>query len=371
MKIKIKHFDDDLNLGGRIVKVDRKIETPFRIPSSVEYTSKQKVPTPIKIDSEISEVATVFWKEEYSQFLTKNGPFKNRLSNIESKADLMAYSPFVSFYPQIPKGITPDNRAMKLLLELGLNIENVNIVSIPDFEPTTSYEDDLRDYSSYVRSRGKEPMPLLDMGLEPEEFKRKLDSIITNSETDLITVVGLIYRNWAENIQNYTYIWENKDKQVLYYCIGVLRDHRQTSTMHILQSFGIDVFSTRFLRGIGGGQKKINNVDIFDKNSIGVLKYNEFSNKHPDGHMNCNCPLCKGGTIEDFKEKHGYNHKGELDGLQLQYAGKVHEFFASSDEFNISKDYIADDVLTDYFEKKEYLQPFSSKKINTDFNSSN
>lgn len=360
MRIKLKDVDEEdiPDFGGRILKVDRKFLTPYRIPSSVEYTSKQMIPTEVKIDSGISEVATVFWNEEYNNFLSKNGPFKNRLVNVESKADLMAYSPLVSFYPQIPKGIKPDTRSMKLLLELGLNIENVNIVSIPDFEPNTSYESDLIGYSNLVKGRGREPMPILDMELEPEEFKRKFDTIIANSETGLITMIGLIYRNWQDNIQNYIYIWENRDKEILYYCLGVLREHRKASTMHILQSFGIDVFSSRFLRGPGGQAKKISNVDIYDKSSIGVLKHNEFSNEHSDGHMGCDCPLCKGGTLDDFEDRFGYNHDGELDGHQLQYAGKLHEFFASSNEFEQSREYIEENMLSDYFGQKEYLKPY-------------
>jgi len=367
MKIRIKEIDEeeDPEFGGRILKVDKKFLTPYRVPSSVDYGSKQKLPTPIKIDSEISEVTTLFWAKEYEPFLTKNGPFKSRLAKVESDADIMAYSPLVSFYPQLPKNlpnnILPDENAMKLLLELGLSAENVNIIAIPEFEPIKSYEQDLRGYCNYIRSRGCEPMPILDMELPPDEFKKKFDTIVSNEETDLVKAIGLVYRNWSNNIQNYLYVWQNRDKPVLYYCLGVLRDHRKAATMHILQSFGIDVFSTRFMRGGGGEPKKLRNVDIFDKANIGVLKYNEFNQEHPDGHMNCNCPICQGGTIEEFKQNYGYNHNGEFDGFQLQYAGKVHEFFSSSNEFDKSRKSIEENSLLDYFSSKEYLKPHTKR----------
>lgn len=344
--------------GARVLKVDGKFSTPYRIPSSVDYGSKQQLPTPIKIDSEISEITINFRSEEYNQFLDKNGPFANRIAQIEEKADIMSYSPLISYYPQIPKAITPEKKGMWLLLKLGLEANGVNIISIPDFIPSTSYDSDLQNYCEGIRTYKKEPMPILDMGLDPKIFKEKFDQIVSNVETDLVKIIGLIYRNYRKNIQNYYYILENKNKKVLYYAVDVQRKfENQSSTMHILQSFGIDVYSTRFMRGGGGtNQKKVIDVDIFDKSTVGVLKFNEYSQKHSDLHLNCNCPVCRGNTLDEFVDKHGYNRKGELDGNQLQYAGKLHEFFASSNEFDISREFIMENKLLDYFSSKEYLE---------------
>lgn len=320
----------------------------------------------MKIDSEISEVTINFRSDEYSQFLEKNGPFANRIAQVEEKADLMSYSPLVSYYPQIPKSITPDKKGMWMLLKLGLEANGVNIISIPDFEPINSYESDLQNYCENIRDYKKEPMPILDMEMEPKLFKEKFDQIVSNIETDLVKVIGLIYRNYRKNIQNYYYILENKNKKVLYYALDVRRKfENQSSTMHILQSFGIDMYSTRFMRGGGGAnQKRVRDVDIFDKRNVGVLKLNEYSQKYPDQHLNCNCPLCRGETLEEFIDKHGYNNKGELDGFQLQYAGKLHEFFASSNEFDVSRDFISENSLLDYFASKEYLETQRRDKNN-------
>ena len=271
MKVKIGEVDEENPVfGGRIIKIGSKIDTPYRIPSSVEYISKQQVPTPVSINSDISEISINFRTDEYKQFLTENGPFENRLSSIEAKSDLMSYSPLISFYPQLPADIKPDKKGMFMLLKLGLSVKNVNIISIPQFEPTTTYEDDLINYCEQVRAYSKEPMPILDMGLPTREFKDKFNKITSNIETGLIKVIGLIYRNWRRNIHNYYHIWDNKNKNILYYCLDVLRTYEsRVSTMHILQSFGIDVYSTRFLRGGGGTfQKKVRDVDIFDNSNI-------------------------------------------------------------------------------------------------------
>lgn len=270
----------------------------------------------------------------------------------------MTYSPLISYYPQIPKSITPDKKGMWMLLQLGLEANGVNIVSIPDFDPINSYESDLQGYCEKIRNYNKEPMPILDMELDPTIFKEKFDQIVSNAETDLVKVIGLIYRNYRKNIQNYYHILENKNKNILYYALDVQRKYEnQSSTMHILQSFGIDIYSTRFMRGGGGSNKKrVRDVDIFDKKNVGVLKLNEYSNKYQDQHLNCNCPLCRGETLEEFIDKYGYNNKGEIDGNQLQYAGKLHEYFASSNEFEISKAFIKENRLLDYFYSKEYLK---------------
>jgi hypothetical protein len=344
--------------GARVLKVDGKFSTPFRVPSSVDYGSKQQLPTPIKIDSEISEVTINFRSAEYEQFTSQNGPFSNRIAQIEEKADLMSYSSLVSYYPQIPKAITPDKKGMWLLLRLGMFAEGINIISVPDFEPENSYEHDLQQYCEGIRDYKKEPMPILDMGLDHELFKKKFDQIVSNVETDLVKVIGLIYRNYSKHILNYYHILENKNKKVLYYAVDVQRKfENQAATMHILQSFGIDLYSTRFMRGGGGAnEKKIRDVDIFDKSAVGVLKLNEYSQKHEDNHLNCNCPVCQGATLDEFIDKHGYNGNDELDGYQLQYAGKLHEFFASSNEFDISRKHIIENELLDYFSSKEYLE---------------
>lgn len=189
MKLNMKELDEENEyFGARVLKVDGKFSTPYRVPSSVDYGSKQQLPTPIKIDSEISEVTINFRSEEYKQFLEKNGPFANRIAQIEEKADLMSYSSLISYYPQIPKSITPDKKGMWLLLQLGLEANGVNIVSIPDFKPYNSYESDLQGFCEGIRSYKKEPMPILDMGLDPEVFREKFDQIVSNVETDLVKV---------------------------------------------------------------------------------------------------------------------------------------------------------------------------------------
>jgi hypothetical protein len=359
MKLKHVHIDEENRIfGARILNVDGKFSTPYRIPSSVEYGSKQKLPTVKKIDSDISEVTINFRTGEYNQFLNENGPYANRIAQIEERADLMSYSSLISFYPQLPRSITPNKKAMWLLLQLGLDANGVNIVSIPDFEPQKSYELDLQNYCEGIRAYRKEPMPILDMGLHPDEFRKKFDEIVSNSETDLVKIIGLIYRNYRKNIQNYYYVWENKSKKILYYCLDVQRKfENQAATMHILQSFGIDVYSTRFMRGGGGNkQKRLIDIDIFDKTTMGILKFNEYVHEHPDHDLNCNCPICGGRTLDEFVDRYGYNHEGDFDGHQLQYAGKIHEYYSSTNEFDLSREFIREDSLLKYFSSKKYLE---------------
>lgn len=362
MKIKIKEIDDEISFfGGRVLKVNRKFLTPYRVSSSVEYRSKQQVPTATKIDSEFSEVTSIFNIPDFQKFTSESDAYLKRIRGDEQKADLTIYSDLVSYFPQLSKDIKPDEKGMKLILELGLNLPNVNIVSIPSFEPLNSYDTELKQYSEYILSRGKEPMPLIDMGLPKDEFKSKFDEISSNVETGLVSVIGLIYRNWKSNIQNYYYIWENRNLPVLYYCLGVDRTFEQGSAMHFLQSWGIDVYSIRMRKGYGSYRRKLNNVEIFDRDTIGVLKYNKFIDKYSDGHFNCNCPMCKGAEITEFVDEYGHNHEGEIDPSKLQYAGKLHEYYSSSEEFNISRRAILENSLSSYFDSKEYLNIYRRK----------
>jgi len=365
MKVQIVDIDEEKKrFGGRILEVNRKINTPFRVSSSVDYKSKQEIPTDIKIDSEFSEVVSDFNNKELDKFLSKNGPFSSRIRTDEQKADIMSYSSIISYYPQLPKNRPLNQKGMKLILELELNIENVNVISIPMFTPIDSYEKELRVYCEVIKDRGKDPMPILDMALEEKEFKSKFDAICSNIETGLISIMGLRYRNWQENIQNFYHIWENKEKEILYYCIGVDRKFNQASTMHILQSWGIDVYSIKMKRGYGTRngdkkkkeKKKILNFDIFDRETIGILKLNQYKSEHPNEELNCDCPMCHNLDLDSFIEHYGYNENGEKDALQLQYAGKLHEFFSSSKEFDISRTSIKEGKLLNYFNSKKYLR---------------
>lgn len=356
MKLKIKNIDEESSFfGGRVLKVNRQFSTPLRISSSVDYRSKQEVPLDIKIDSPFSEVTSNFTTKEYENFLSNNIPFEKRLRVDEQKADLMSYSPLVSYYPQIPKEIRLNQKGMKLLLELALNVDGVNIVSIPMFEPERSYSDELQKYCSEVGDRGKEPMPILDMGLAHDDFKTKFDEICSNIDTGLVSIMGLVYRNWSSNVQNFYHVWENREKDILYYCMGVERKYENASTMHFLQSWGIDVYSVRMVRGYGGFERKINDVDVFDRNSLGVLKVKQYKGEYSDGSLNCDCKMCRNLDMGEFVEKYGRNHRGDLDGSQLQYAGKLHEFFSSSAEFDRSREAINENSLLDYFNSKKRL----------------
>lgn len=374
--------------GGRClrVKTDKgTFYTPERRATSSEFEYKQQLPVRGTIDNAVGEIVSDFRDNELNQFLAGNGPFKNRKSRLESLADMMEYSD-ISFYPQLKKGNLVNSEGLFLFTELQLNTP-IDSVSIPPFSHDTfqSYTKILKDYCNGIRnsSSGKqEPVPYLDMGLPPEEFKKKAEFIwsLCKEENELLNSMGVIYRPVDSNIQNYLYLHSNRQRNILINASGVERIHSRrvpTSEMHILQRYGIDTYSVKTKRFYNPpnneskkGKEEINRIELeklrlYDANTIGVIKIDEWSKRY-NTVLNCDCIVCKNNDINSFIDKYAYDHNGEINNQLLIKATKIHELFASTKEFENSKKYIQEGDLKTYFGGKEYLRkvsPISSMSL--------
>ncbi|MCK4798839.1 MAG: hypothetical protein KAT05_15795 [Spirochaetes bacterium] len=381
MIIKVEPYPSDKELWGRSCKVktdDGTFETPCRISTTVEFNSKAKIPIDLKIESPFSEAIYEYWHEDLMSLINKNGEFGKKLANLEAQSDIMAYSSLISYYPKLPKGTILDNNNMKVFLELQKN-SPIQIASIPDFKVQTSYEKDLLTYCEYVKDGGhKEPMPILDLGLDHDVFKSRFDSICKNlvdEKTDTVHIIGFIYRNWKNYTPNFDYIFQNKDKEVLYHCLDVDRTYEisrlrreKAHTMHILQRWGFDTYSVKFQRG--GGKKTedenekiknkmkeqdLNKVLLFDRKTIGLFSTEEWEKKYKH-NLNCDCEFCHNLSLDDFIEKYGYDVNGNKSRQRLNYASKLHEYYSSSLEFDESRAAIKEDDLKSYFNHKTFLK---------------
>ncbi len=348
MILKVEPLPSEKKLWGRVCKVKTSkgtFETPYRVSTKVEFDSKANIPTDLKIESAFSEAIFEYRHEDVESFLKKNGEFGKRRSNLEAQSDMMEYSHLISYYPKLPQNTNLDMRGMKLFLEL------------------------------QIRS----PMPILDLGWDVDLFKSRFDSICKNfvdEKTDTVHIIGFIYRNWWDYIQNFDYIFQNKGKEVLYHCLDVDRTYEisrlrreKAQTMHILQRWGFDTYSIKYRRG--GGKKiedekekrnmELKNQDIaqvlmFDRKTIGLFSIDEWKKKYQHT-LNCDCQFCHNLSFEDFIDKYGYDTAfGKRSKLKLNYASKLHEYYSSSLEFDESRTAIKEDDLKGYFNKKYFLK---------------
>lgn len=382
MILKVEPFPSEKELWGRVCKVkttNGTFETPYRVSTKVEFDSKANIPTDLKIESPFSEAIFEYRHEDVDNFLKKNGEFGKRKVDLESQSDMMAYSQLISYFPKLPHGTILDIRGMKLFLELQIR-SPIHIVSLPIFKENKSYDKDLLMYCEYVKDEGnKDPMPILDLGWDFDVFKTRFDSICKNfvdTKTDMVHIIGFIYRNWWDYIQNFDYIFQNKEKKVLYHCLDVDRTYEisrlrreKAQTMHILQRWGFDTYSIKYRRG--GGKKitdenekrkkelkeqDITQVLLFDRKTIGLFNTDEWAKKYQHT-LNCDCRLCHNLSLEDFIEKYGYDTvTGKKSSKKLNYASKFHEYYSSSLEFDASRTAIKEGDLKGYFDKKDFLK---------------
>lgn len=376
---KVEPYPSEKKLWGRVCRVKTSkgtFETPYRVSTKVEFDSKANIPTDIKIDSAFSEAIFEYHQEDVENFLKKNGEFGKRWANLEAQSDLMEYSQLISYYPKLPQDTTLDMRGMKLFLELQIS-SPIHIVSIPVFKEDDSYDKDLLIYCEYIKDEGnKDPMPILDLGWDFDVFKSRFDSICKNfvdEKTSMVHIIGFIYRNWRNYIQNFDYIFQNKEKEVLYHCLDVDRTYEisrreKAQTMHILQRWGFDTYSIKYRRG--GGKKITDEIEkrkkelkeqdvtqvlMFDRKTIGLFSTDEWRKKYQHT-LNCDCQFCRNLDLENFIEKYGHDINGKISKQKLNYASKLHEYYSSSLEFDISRTAIKEGDLKNYFNQKDSLK---------------
>jgi hypothetical protein len=131
-------------------------------------------------------------------------------------------------------------------------MSNLDFISIPNIPPSApDFEEIAESFAEEVLSENREPLIYLDMGLDIDVFHERFLALLEHSETDQIHTIGLIYRPIHKNVQNYRLLWENRETNVLLQMSGVPRELARTnptSTMHLLQKWGIDSFSVRIGR---------------------------------------------------------------------------------------------------------------------------
>jgi hypothetical protein len=366
MKIKKISIEGDLDrFGGRALSIstDRgTFKTPNRAVTSSEFQYKAKLPFEPPLNNYVSEIVGQFYSDNWAKFMKTNGSFSNRRRTINFFSDKMDYT-IKRYFPQLTSGTELDDSSIKQLLELQ-RMSNLDFISIPSLPVTiTDFEQISSSFAEEVLSEKREPLIYLDMGLNIDIFRQRLLALLELSETDQIHSIGLIYRTIHKNILNYRLLWENRESNVLLQMSGVPREIAKTnatSTMHLLQKWGIDSFSVRIGRyvpqkksGEASIAKPIGSTKRFDPDPLIFHKFQDWRDQ--GSSLNCDCPICKGTSAEDFIASYADQHE-EYSNQVFNAANRLHEYYQSSNEFDRSREYIKEGVLSEYFKRKDGLK---------------
>lgn len=365
MIIKKVSLEGDLDrFGGRalVIKTNSgNIKSPLRALTSSEIQYKAKLPFEPPLDNDLSEIVGQFYGEKWNKFINTNGSFSSRLRKMEFFSDKMAYT-IKKFYPQLALGTNLNDADIKQLLELQ-RMSNLDFISIPNLPASApDFENIAASFAAEVLADKKEPLIYLDMGLDHLVFQERFSSLLELSESGLIHSIGLIYRPIQNYIQNYRILWDNRESMIFLQMSQVPREFGSTnaSTMHLLQKWGIDSFSVKVSNYVPpkkDAKPRSNNLKLvkrFDPNPLIFRKFHEWLN-HTE-MPNCYCPICKNKSAEDFLSTYGHSQSEEYPGQTFNAANKLHEYYRSSDEFSVSREYIYSGELLEYFANKDGLR---------------
>lgn len=83
-----------------------------------------------------------------------------------------------------------------------------------------------------------------------------------------------------------------------------------------------------------------------------------------DGNLTCECPICEGQNIKEvFSELWRFETNKKPITSILNDFSKIHEVFASTHEFEVSRQNIKEDTLNKYFKEKMGLKEY----VNIDY----
>lgn len=362
MQINKVSVDGELDLfGGRalIVHTNEGIfKTPSRTITSSEFNYKSQISHEPRIDNDISEIVALFNEKDWNKFMNEKGPFNSRLKTMEYFTDKMKHG-IKRYYPQISPKVPLDISDIKQLITLQSMCADLDLISIPSLPPTfNNFDKVAEECAEIARSERKEPLMYLDMRLDVATFKKRFFKLLELSESDQIHTIGLIYRSFRENSPNYKLLWENRDSKVFLQMSQIPREITKTSTMHLLQKFGIDSFSVEMHKPpfLGGKQESESRPSgltrRLDPDPLLFRPFKEWLDIHQE--LNCDCPICRNKSADEFMEI--YTGQPErYPGQMFGAANRLHECYRSLGEFRQSRNYIRTGELKEYFKNKEGL----------------
>lgn len=338
--------------GGRIVAIKTskgELETPTRSITSTEGGYKAAVSCEDPFDNSHFEIVQLFDETSLHSFRKKNGTYSRRLYNAAAVRE--SYSDALSILNPAPKYGGRDLRFsptdIKLLLEMQIG-SAIDLPGVPDLalnSSLASFSQHMEDAAEFaLREANSDIVPIVDMAMDNDAFEEKLDYLLDRGHK----VVGLRQRSFTQYAPNYASVWERRDEDVWFHLSGVpsTAPRKTVAQMHLAQRYGIDTVSrqTRQAPVGGGGAPK---PKYFDPNTLGVVHLGDLHQAY-GGSLPCNCSLCMGRTFDDFVQTYGTSP------TDFPKWTKIHEVFASTSEFETSREAIREGTFRDYLSGKSY-----------------
>ena len=361
-KVKVSSQDE---YGPRVVeiKTDKgSFETPNRTVTSTEGNYKKQVRT---LDDPflhpIFESIAHFTDENLQALHMRNGPFAKRKTALSSQ--VRAYSDLdmiTKFYPQMKKGSYVSVEDSRTLADLQryCGYDLITILDLSLNSPVDKFEKHITKMSEkfIFPFTEAEPMPYVDMAMEHDLFKKKVDAIWDNS--GIFKAMGVIFRSPPSYMANYMYLQKNNDRDIWIHTSGVNRYYQKnwtTSQVHIPQLYGIDTVSILSQR-IGGepAPKPVEKIKRYDSKSLGIIEIKKHREKY-GVELDCDCPVCLNKNLDNAIEKYTVNHKGEQEISLLDIWFKLHESYSSLKEFEKGRKSIKKNEFDNYLQDKEHI----------------
>jgi hypothetical protein len=373
--IKVSNLNKDNTFGGRNITVSlgpSSFRTPIKTATQKDYHAASSLPHTITIKNPISEFVFDFNNSTLDAFTKGNGSLKKRRDALlEQSLDMMRSHQLMSTV-QFPseRRISQNELMLFLLLQ---NTPILNIVSIPPFQykDIREFKKIIVDFSEKVKERKQQAMPILPINQNKESFVNEFSALREMHQNGTCNVIGFQYANPIEFSYNFLEIFNHKDENVWYHCFGIPRTPRgknQTPVAHVheLQNWGLDTFSPKvtqlgkkqvvyLIKKSESTQPNELSCQRFDSPTLGILKENLWKSRYNDD-LHCNCPVCKGQDMKNFKEKYSHELNGDFNPNLLFQADKVHELVSGSEEFHNSMKAIESDDLHTYFKSKEFTK---------------
>lgn len=384
MKIKkIRILSLPEKFGGRVVEVQntkRNFTTPTRSATSTEANYKDRLNLDAPILNPLLEIVKLFTKKyPVKRFREQNGVFYKSKREITARTDAFEYA-ISKFFPQLEQTELLSIEDVKIVLDLQIE-SGADVVSIPDITTNSDFagfERHVIAAAEYIRecSPNLEPMPYIDLSLKHSDFKGKFDVILANINT--FSCVGFIHRSVDKYRANYSYIWKHRDKEIWTHVSGVprvLATTFPTSQLHIPQRYGIDTCALKLPRipppptGEKSPPERVLSdpteyLRFFDRQTIELFHLPDWHNRYGND-ISCNCAVCSDKNLNEFIEAYLYDKKGKVSQPHLIAATKMHELFASTNEFEASQRYIRENSLGEYFTEKEGLSRYAKEAFET------
>ena len=362
-RVKIIHGGEPQ--GGRVLSISgavASVETPARAPTTTEINAKIRTHFDEPWDNLVFEAVNRF--NDIDQVVAlhrKNGAFSKKRRALTAQVDKFRGYALTKYAPQFPLDARLEDRDIRILVDLQVE-SGVDVITIPEPQAGCSIErfrKNLNFYWDYVTKAapGASVMPYIGLNQDNADFERKLNEI-GQHEHDL-WCIGIRFASPQEYRPNLLSVAEFASRDFWVHCSLGRRFpnwHQPLGQLHALQRFGIDTVAIEVPQAPIKGDWKIQNIRYFDGRTITYPSLGEIGAER--GGLPCKCPVCTGRDVQGLIENvRPWGPEDELV-LRVNDCSKVHEVYASSLEFERTREVIKEGELTKYFRSKSGLRPF-------------